>query len=181
MPQSTLITSSPSSLKNNLQPPYELWSFFFLLSIQLQSWIWTSYIKTSFQLFLVIQSLQNVPLQMASSLRIQTVYLLLDNRIYVPSAGNLRTRVLQYNHDHILAGHFSQKKNTGISLPQILLASVLMYNNFASPVLLVCNPSHNITSPTDLSNNCLFLNNYRIPFLWTSLRNFYHPLGLTLS
>ena len=32
--------------------------------------------------------------------------LLLDNRIYVPSAGNLRTRVLQYNHDHILVGHF---------------------------------------------------------------------------
>ena len=36
--------------------------------------------------------------------------LLLDNRIYVPSAGNLRTRVLQYNHDHILAGHFDQNK-----------------------------------------------------------------------
>jgi len=32
--------------------------------------------------------------------------LLLDNRIYVLSAGNLHTRVLQYNHDHILAGHF---------------------------------------------------------------------------
>jgi len=36
--------------------------------------------------------------------------LLLDNRIYVPSAGNLCTRVLQYNHDHILAGHFGQNK-----------------------------------------------------------------------
>jgi len=36
--------------------------------------------------------------------------LLLDNRIYIPSAGNLRTRVLQYNHDHILAGHFGQNK-----------------------------------------------------------------------
>ena len=36
--------------------------------------------------------------------------LLLDNRIYVPSAGNLRTCVLQYNHDHILAGHFGQNK-----------------------------------------------------------------------
>jgi len=36
--------------------------------------------------------------------------LLLDNRIYVPSAGNLRTRVLQYNHDHILARHFGQNK-----------------------------------------------------------------------
>ena len=36
--------------------------------------------------------------------------LLLDNRIYVPSAGNLRTRVLQYNHDHILTRHFGQNK-----------------------------------------------------------------------
>jgi len=36
--------------------------------------------------------------------------LLLDNRIYVPSAGNLRTCILQYNYDHILAGHFGQNK-----------------------------------------------------------------------
>jgi len=36
--------------------------------------------------------------------------LFLDNRIYVPSAGNLHTCVLQYNHDHILARHFGQKK-----------------------------------------------------------------------
>jgi len=72
--QSTLTTSSPSLLKNNLQPPYELWSSFFLLSIQLQSWIWTPYIKTFFWLFLVTQLLQNTPLQMASSLQIQMVY-----------------------------------------------------------------------------------------------------------
>ena len=36
--------------------------------------------------------------------------LLLDNRIYVPFTGNLHTHVLQYNHDHILAGHFGQNK-----------------------------------------------------------------------
>jgi len=36
--------------------------------------------------------------------------LLLNNRIYVPFAGNLRTYILQYNHDHILAGHFGQNK-----------------------------------------------------------------------
>ena len=36
--------------------------------------------------------------------------LLLDNRIYVPSASNLHTCVLQYNHDHILARHFGQNK-----------------------------------------------------------------------
>ena len=36
--------------------------------------------------------------------------LLLDNRIYVLSAGNLCTHVLQYNHDYILAGYFGQNK-----------------------------------------------------------------------
>ena len=36
--------------------------------------------------------------------------LLLDNRIYVPSAGNLHTRILQYNYNHILVGHFGQNK-----------------------------------------------------------------------
>jgi len=36
--------------------------------------------------------------------------LLLNNRIYVSSVGNLCTCVLQYNHGHILAGHFGQNK-----------------------------------------------------------------------
>jgi len=36
--------------------------------------------------------------------------LLLDNGIYIPSASNFCTYVLQYNHDHILAGHFGQNK-----------------------------------------------------------------------
>jgi len=36
--------------------------------------------------------------------------LLLDNKIYVPSASNLCTCILQYNHDHILAKHFGQNK-----------------------------------------------------------------------
>ena len=59
------------------------------------------------------------------------------------------------------------------------LVSVLIYNNSASSVLLVYNPNHNITSSTDLSNNFLFSNNHEIPFLWTSLRDFHHSLGLT--
>ena len=54
-------------------------------------------------------------------------------------------------------------------------ASVLMYNNSASPVSLVCNSSHNVTSSIDLSNN------HGIPFLWTSSKNFYYPSGLILS
>ena len=39
---------------------------------------------------------------------------LLDNRIYVPPTGNLHTYILQYNYDHILAGHFSQNKTLEI-------------------------------------------------------------------
>jgi len=36
--------------------------------------------------------------------------LFLDNRIYILSASNLCTHILQYNHDHILARHFGQNK-----------------------------------------------------------------------
>ena len=61
------------------------------------------------------------------------------------------------------------------------LVSILMYNSSASPVLLVCDLSYNVTSPTDLSNNFLFPNNYEIPILWTLLRNSCYPPGLTLS
>ena len=32
------------------------------------------------------------------------------DRIYVPDSNNLRLRILQYSHDHILAGHFGQNK-----------------------------------------------------------------------
>jgi len=73
-PQSTLTTSNLSSLKNNLQSPYKLWFFFLLLSMQLQSWIWTPYIEISSQLSLVTQLLQNTPPQMASGLWTQTAY-----------------------------------------------------------------------------------------------------------
>ena len=34
----------------------------------------------------------------------------LNSRIYVLSTSNLYTYILQYNHDHILAGYFSQNK-----------------------------------------------------------------------
>ena len=56
-----------------------------------------------------------------------------------------------------------------------------MYNNSASSVSLVCNPSYNVTSPIDLLNNFLFPNDYGISFLQTSSRNFCYLLDLTLS
>ena len=72
--QSTLTTSNSSSLKNNLWLLYKLLSSFSLLSIQLQSWIWTPYIKISFQPSLVTQLLQNTSPQIASGLWIQMVF-----------------------------------------------------------------------------------------------------------
>jgi len=39
-----------------------------------------------------------------------TGFLRFDNRMYVPDNTNLRLRVLQYHHDHVLAGHLSQNK-----------------------------------------------------------------------
>jgi len=74
MPQSTLITSNQSLLKNNLWPLYKLLFSSFLLSAQLQSWIWTLYTKTFFQLSLVTQLLQNTFLYMADGLRTQMVF-----------------------------------------------------------------------------------------------------------
>ena len=37
-------------------------------------------------------------------------FLRLDNRIYVLDNTNLRLQVLQYHHDHVLAGHLGQNK-----------------------------------------------------------------------
>ena len=37
-------------------------------------------------------------------------FLRLDNRMYVPDNANLRLWVLQYHHDHVLAGHLGQNK-----------------------------------------------------------------------
>ena len=37
-------------------------------------------------------------------------FLRLDNRMYIPDNANLRLRVLQYHHDHVLAGHLGQNK-----------------------------------------------------------------------
>jgi len=37
-------------------------------------------------------------------------FLRLDNRMYVPDNANLRLRVLQYHHNHVLAGHLGQNK-----------------------------------------------------------------------
>ena len=182
MLQSTLTTSNPSSLKNNLQPPYKLLFSFSLLSMQLQLLIQTPYIKTSFWLFLVIQLHQNISLQMAGglwtltvffSLTTESIYYLLVISIHIFSSIIMTTSLL----DIIVKTKHQDQFTMDISSP----AFMLMYNNSASLMLLVCNPSYNVTSPIDLSNSFLSLNNYGILFLWTSSRNFHHSLGLTLS
>jgi Integrase zinc binding domain len=37
-----------------------------------------------------------------------------DDQIYVPESENLRLRVLQYKHDHVLLGHFRQNKTLAL-------------------------------------------------------------------
>ena len=182
MLQSTLTTSSLSSPKNNLQPPYELLFFFFLLSTQLQLWIWTPYIKTSYQLSLVTQLLQNTSLQMAGSLWTQIVYSSSTTEfiyhLLVTSAYVFSSIIMITFLSDILVKikHWNQ-----FAMDTPGPASMLMYNNFASLVSLVCNPSQNVTSPMDLSNNFLSLNNHGILFLQTSLKNFHHSSSLILS
>ena len=181
-PQSTLTTSNPSSLKNNLQPPYELWSFFSLLSTQLQSWIWTPYTKTSYQLSLVTQSLQNIIPQMAGGLRTQTVYFSSTTEfiyhLLITSAHAFSSIIMITSSPDILV---KTKHWNSFAMDIPGPASILIYNNSASSVSLVCNLHHNIISPIDPLNNFLSLNNYKIPFLWTLSRNFCYSLSLTLS
>ena len=38
----------------------------------------------------------------------------LDNRIYVPDVGNLRLKILQHNHDHLVTGHFGQNQTINL-------------------------------------------------------------------
>ena len=182
MPQSTLTTSSPSLLKNNLQSLYKLLFFSFLLSMQLQQWIWTPYIKTSSWLSLVTQLLQNTSLEIASGLQTQIVYSFLTTEfiyyLLATSTHTFSSIIIIISLPDILVKTKHQNQS---AMDTSDLASILMYNNSASPVSLVCDPSHNVTSPMDLSNSSPLLNDHGIPFLWTSLRNFHHSLGLTLS
>ena len=166
MPQSILTTSNPSSLKNNLQSLYELLSSCFLLSVQLQSQIWISYIEISSQLFLVTQLLQNISLQIASGLQIQMVFSFLTTEfmyhpivisVYASSSIIMITFLL----DIMIKTKYWNQFAMDIPGP----APILIYNKSVGLVLLVYDLSHNITSPMDLSQNSLSLNDYGIPFL----------------
>jgi len=70
-----------------------------------------SFILTSDLNFESILSQQNTSIN-SQTRGPSTPYGLLRNsgQIYVPDSGSLRLRVLQYSHDHPLAGHFGQTK-----------------------------------------------------------------------
>ena len=173
MPQLTFTTSNQSLLNNNLWPLYELLSSSLPLSVQLQLLIWIPYTETSFQLSLVTQLLQNTSLQITNSLWTQIVF------------SFLTTESMYYL--LVISAHMSSSIIMIISLPDIIKywnlfamnthgpASMLMYNSSASSMSLVCDPSNNVISLTNISNN------YRIPFVQTSSRNFCYSLCLTLS
>ena len=166
IPQSTLTTSNLSLLKNNLQLPYKLLFSSFLLSVQLQLCIWIPYIKTFSWLSLAIQLLQNTSLQMASDLQTQTIYSFSTTEfmyhLLVTSVHIFSSIIMIIFSLDILV---KTKHWNWSAADTSSLASMLIYNNSASPVFLVCDLSHNVISSTNLSNNSLFLNNYGIPFL----------------
>ena len=181
MLQSTFTALNQSLLKNNLWPLYKLLSFFFLLFTQLWLLIWTLCTKISFWPFLVTQLLQNISLQMANGLQTPMVFsILMTESTYhllaistcMFSSIIIITFLLNIL---IRTKHWNQFTT---DIPS--LASILMYNNSASSMSLVCNLSHNITSLMDFSNNSLSLNDYRILFLQTSLRNSHYSLSLIL-
>ena len=129
----------------------------------------------------MIQLLQNTSPQTANGLQTTTVlsilitgfmYHLLVISTYIFSSIIIIISLL----DILVKTKYWNLFAMNISSPVFTLIS----NNSASFVLLVYKLSYNVISPTDLSNNFLFLNNYEILFLWTSLRNFHHYLDLTL-
>jgi len=166
MPQLTLTTSNQFLLKNNLWFPYKLLFSSFLPFTQLQLLILTLCTKTSFWLFLVIQLLQNIFLQMADSLWTPTIFfILMTESIYhllVISVYAFSSIIMI---TFLLATLIKTKHCNSFATDILGPAFILMYNNSASLISLVCDLNHNITSLMDLSSNSLSLNNYGILFL----------------
>ena len=138
MLQSTLTTSNLSSLKNNLWPLYKLLFFFSLLSMQLQLQIWIPYIKISFWPSLVTQLLQNISPQIAGDLQIQIVFFFLTTEsiyyLLVISVHGFSSIIMTTSLPDIMVKtkHWNQ---FAVDIPGLI--SVLIYNNSASPVLLI--------------------------------------------
>ena len=176
-PQSTLTNLNQSLLKNNLQSLYELLFYFFLLFMQPQLLIQILCTKISFQPFLMTQLLQNTSLQKPDSLWTLIVFsiLITESMYYL-----LVISIQMFSSIIMIIFQLAISVRTKHQNQFTTNISGLIYNNFASPISLVYNLSYNIASLTDLSNNSLFSNDYGIPFLLTSLRNFHYFLGLTL-
>src|SRR5882724_511775 len=113
MPVSIHRTIAWYSLPSNWHHPSELPPFQSQSSMDLSSWMLKGFIPTSDLNSEMIPFLQNTLTisQTPSGPSILMVYYAtLDRPIYVPNSGNLQLRVLQYSHDHPLAGHFGQTK-----------------------------------------------------------------------
>ena len=96
--------------------------------------------------------------------------LLLDNRIYVPSAGSLHTHVLQYNHDHILARHYSQNKTLK-----------LVHHRYSWPSLCA-DVQHSVSSHVTSDRGLEFVSDFFLSLstaldMWLHFTSGYHPEG----
>jgi len=104
-----------------------------------------------------------------------------DEWLLQQSAGNLRTRVLQYNHDHILTGHFGQNKT--LEFDTILV----IVDRLTKQAIFI--PVHNTIMSVDLAH--LFVlhvfSKYSVPSYVISDRgsefvsNFFRSLGTALD
>jgi Integrase zinc binding domain len=96
-----------------------------------------------------------------------------DDRIYVPESENLRLRVLQYKHDHVLSGHFGQNKTLALIRENTLgLDFGLSSSSFASHARLVCGLNHSVTGLTVFFSSSRSPNRRGIQYLWISLSSY---------
>jgi len=108
--------------------------------------------------------------QTPSGPSIPTVYLHHLGCIYVPNSSNLRLHVLQYSHDHPLAGHFSQMK-TLHQVPYAITywSGLPVYIKDYCKLCTTCSmPNLCATNPMDFSSNFWFPRSLGIPYLWIS-------------
>jgi len=104
-------TSARYSLPSNWHCPSELLPYQSQSSMDLSLWMLKSFTPTSNLNFKRILSQQNNLDKQSDSWTLDPDGLLRNSgQIYVLDSRSLRLRVLQYSHDHPLAGHFGQTK-----------------------------------------------------------------------
>ena len=95
-----------------------------------------------------------------------------DNQIYVPKAGNLQLWVLQYKHDHVLSGHFSQNSTLSIIHHKNMLPGLRTFiNDFFKSCTTCMHSKSQHHEPYGFLSSFQYPSNPGILSLWISLRS----------